>query len=99
MIINDLAKPIEIAGGDILVDATLVGKLLDITPGEIPALMRAHAITSLCERGVDVHDGEFRLTFFYRNRRARVNIDKAGRILQRLVGNRTIPRTLDTSGD
>jgi hypothetical protein len=29
-------------------------------------------ITSICERGIDDHEGEFRLTFFHLNRRARI---------------------------
>ena len=43
---------VEIANGDIQVDAVLLGELLSIPPAEIPALMRAGAITSRCERGV-----------------------------------------------
>ena len=57
----------EPLAGDILIDAALLGKLLDVKPAEVPTLMRAHAITSFCERGVDAHQGQFRLSFFYRN--------------------------------
>lgn len=97
MIAEDLPTPIEIAGGDILVDAALVGELLDIIPADVPALMRAHAITSLCERGVDVHEGEFRLNFFYRNRHARLSVDMTGQPLQFSVidsGKRVVTRKL-----
>jgi hypothetical protein len=93
---------VEIVDDDILVDAALLGELLDVTPAEVPTLMRAHAITSFCERGVDAHRGEFRLSFFYRNRRARLSIDTSGHILRRSVidvGQRPLPRSLHSSGD
>jgi hypothetical protein len=55
---------VEIVNGDILVDAILRGELLHIPPAEVPTLIRTHAITSVCERGVDAHQGEYRLSFF-----------------------------------
>ena len=73
----------EIHDGDIVVDAALVGQLLKVAPADVPALMRANAITSICERGIDEHDGKYRLSFFYGSRRARLSMDAAGRILQR----------------
>ena len=93
---------VEIANGDILVDAALLGELLDVAPAEIPTLMQAHAITSFCERGVRAHRGEFRQSFFYRNRRARLSVDTSRHILRRSVidfGRRPLPRTLHRSGD
>jgi hypothetical protein len=36
---------VEITDGDILVDAVLLGELLDIEPAGVSELMRAHAIT------------------------------------------------------
>jgi hypothetical protein len=93
---------VEITGGDILVDAALLGELLGVIPAEVPTLMRTHAITSLCERGVDAHHGEFRLSFFYRNRRARLSVDTSGHILRRSVidfGQQPLPRALHRSGE
>jgi hypothetical protein len=77
--------PVEIADGGFVIDATALGALLDVAPADIPALMRTRAITSLCERGLDANQGEFRLSFFYRRRRAWVNIDTSGRVLRRSV--------------
>jgi hypothetical protein len=99
---KDGLPQIEIVDGDISVDAALLGELLKVVPAEIPALMRAHAITSFCERGVDADQGEFRLSFFYQNRRVRVNVDTAGRILRRSIidfGRHPLPRALHRSGD
>jgi hypothetical protein len=93
---------VEITDGDILVDAVLLGELLDITPAGVPTLIRTRAITSVCERGIDAHQGEYRLSFFYQNRRARLSVDTAGHILQRSVidfGQRPLPRALHRSGD
>lgn len=93
---------IEIADSDISIDAVLLGELLSIMPAEVPELMRSHAITGFCERGIDADEGEFRLSFFHRNRRARVTIDAAGHILHRSVidfGEHPLPRAFHKAGD
>lgn len=92
---------IEIADGTITVDAAFVGGLLKVPPDEVPALMRARAITSLCERGVNEHAGGYRLSFFYRNRRARFSVDATGKVIQRSVidfGEVALPRELHRPG-
>ncbi len=93
---------VEIHGEEIVVDAQLLGELLDIPPAEVPALMRERSITSICERGVDAHVGQYRLSFFYRNRRARLSIDHYGHILNRSsidFGERQLPASMHRSGD
>ena len=88
---------VEINDKTVLIDATLLGELLNVLPGDVPALMREHAITSVCERGIDAHEGEFRLSFFYRNRRARLSFDASGQVLRRSIidfGDRPLPRVL-----
>jgi hypothetical protein len=77
--------PVEVADGGFVIDAGMLGTLLDIAPADIPALMRARAITSLCERGLDADQGVFRLSFFYRHRQAQVHIDASGRVLRRSI--------------
>jgi hypothetical protein len=87
---------------DITVDAATLGALLGVAAGEIPALLRARAITSLCERGTGTDEGRFRLSFFYRNRRARLHLDAAGCILRRGVidfGEKRLPAKLRRAGD
>lgn len=76
---------VEIANGDLLIDAELLSELLAIPIEDVAPLMRNLAITSVCEKGIDIHSGEFRLTFFHNNRRARLRIDCAGHIIQRSV--------------
>lgn len=91
---------ISISDDTFLVDGALLGKLLNVLPKDVPILMREHAITSICERGVDVHRGEFRLRFFYRNRRARLHVDTSGHILRRSIidfGKRPLPKSLHSS--
>ncbi len=90
-------RTIELSDRTFVVGAALIGELLHMPASRVPALMREGQITSACERGIDEHAGEFRLTFFYRNRRARLSTDAAGRILRRSVidfGNRPIPDAL-----
>ena len=87
--------------GAYVIDATLLGGLLGIPASRVPVLMRERVITSVCERGVDDNAGEYRLTFFYRNRRARLGLDSTGRILRKSVidfGDRPIPDALHRSG-
>jgi uncharacterized protein DUF6522 len=89
-------RSIEISGNAFVVDAGLIGELLRLPASEVPVLMRAGRITSACERGVHEHAGEFRLSFFYRNRRARLSTDADGRVLRRTVidfGERPIPQS------
>jgi len=88
---------VEFGDGTFVVDAMLVGELLDVPASQVPVLMRTGAITSLCERGIDDDEGEFRLTFFYRNRRARLSLDSTGGIIRRSAidfGDRPLPHAL-----
>ena len=74
---------VEIRDHEFVVDAALVGELLRLPVSRVQTLMRSGAITSSCERGIDEDAGEFRLSFFHGNRRARLSTDLAGRILRR----------------
>lgn len=88
---------IEIADGDIVIDAGLLAPLLDVAEAEVPGLMRSKAITSICERGIDAHEGHYRLSFFYRNRRVRLSVDPTGQVTQRMTinfGERALPPQL-----
>jgi len=85
---------IEFRDDAFVVDAALVGELLHLSASRVQILMRSGEITSVCERGLDQHAGEFRLSFFYGNRRARVSTDLEGRILRKSAidfGDRRIP--------
>jgi len=91
---TDHSMRVEITNDDILVDAILLAPLLDVSAAHVPDLMRKQAIRSVCERGVDVHEGQYRLTFFYRNRRVRLNVDSTGQVIQRTTlnfGDRGLP--------
>lgn len=92
---------VELSDDAFVVDAAVIGELLDLPAETVPVLMREGRITSACERGIDEHNGEFRLTFFHRNRRARLSTDLAGRILRRSVvdfGERPGPDMLYRAG-
>ncbi len=88
---------VDVSDGGFLVEAALLSDLLDLEPSLVPALMRASEITCLCERGLDEHQGEYRLTFFHKNRRARVRVDASGQVLHRSVvdfGERPLRRIM-----
>ena len=67
------------------IDASLLGELLDVPASRIQSLMRRNEITSLCERGEGEHAGQYRLTFFYKGRRARLSVDQSGQIILRSI--------------
>ncbi len=93
--------PIEFSENTFLVDAALIGHLLRVPAAHVPVLMREGKLTSACERGTDEHEGEFRLTFFCGNVRARLSADARGRILRRSVidfGDRPIPSAMRRGG-
>ncbi|MGX4805474.1 DUF6522 family protein [Bradyrhizobium guangdongense] len=88
---------IEFSDNTFVVDAALIGELLHIPATRVTILMREGGITSVCERGTGENEGEFRLTFFYRSRRARLITDLAGRLLRRSAidfGDRANPAAL-----
>ncbi|MGO4562545.1 DUF6522 family protein [Rhizobiales bacterium 3FA27D7] len=92
---------IEIGTNGILVDAKLLADLLRLDPATVHALMKAQEITSFCERGIEEHEGQYRLSFFYGNRRARLNVDAAGNVIQRSMidfGEAALPRQLHRTG-
>lgn len=83
------------------IDASFVGELLNVPPSRVQALMRRSEITSLCERGEGEHEGQYRLTFFYKRRRVRLNIDQSGQIIRRSIvdfGDRPLPSSLHRTG-
>jgi hypothetical protein len=71
--------------GAFTIDASLLGELLNVRPSDVHDLMRRNEITSRCERGEGEHEGQFRLTFFYKGRRARLDVDEADRIVRRSI--------------
>lgn len=93
---------IDIAGDDFVVDAAFLGALLGIASEAVPDLMRTRSITSFCERGVGQHEGSFRLSFFYRNRRLRLSIDGTGKVVRHSVvdfGDHPLPTAMRRPGD
>jgi hypothetical protein len=83
------------------IDVTIIGKSLGIDRSLVHTRMREGKITSLCERGVDNDAGRYRLTFFFENRRFRVIIDEAGKVIQRSTvdfGALQLPSSMHKSG-
>lgn len=92
---------IEFEDGDIVIDAAVVGPLLNVAPADVPGLMREGAITSLCEAGIDEHEGEHRLSFFYQGRRVRLKVAASGEILGRSIvdfGDTPLPPAMHRPG-
>lgn len=85
---------VERDGDSFTLDAALVGELFDVSPADVPALVRSKAITSVCETGIDADYSTFRLNLFYRGRHVRLRIGSEGHILHRSIidfGQRPLP--------
>ncbi len=76
---------VDILDEAFVVDAALIGELLDVPAAAVPALMHCRAITSVCETGMGTDQGTFRLNLFHRARHVRLRIDRAGNILHRSI--------------
>lgn len=76
---------LERSEGSFSIDALLLGELLNVPPSGVHVLMRQNKITSLCERGDGEHEGQYRLTFFYKGRRARLSVDESGEVIRRSI--------------
>lgn len=80
-----------------VVDAGLIGDLLNIPEDQVSDHVQKGTITTLCEKGIDEHDGGFRLSFFHYNRRAQIEVDCEGLVSNRTVidfGDRPLPASL-----
>ncbi len=83
------------------IDASLLSELLNLPSSHVQDLMRKREITSLCERGEGEHEGQYRLTFFYKGRRARLNVDESGEVIRRSIidfGDRPLPSAMHRPG-
>lgn len=92
---------IEFGDGGIVIEASLIGPLLHIEPADVPRLMREGAVTSLCETGIDDDAGAYRLSFFYRGRRVRLQVTEAGQVLRRSIvdyGDILLPQEMHRPG-
>jgi hypothetical protein len=93
---------IKIDDGAVEIDASIVGAGLGLEPQEVLSLMRAKAITSVCEHGVDDDAGRYRLTFFHKGRRLRLIVDDCGRLMRRSTidfGDRPLPARIHRTGE
>lgn len=92
---------VEFSADGIVIDAALVGPLFNIAPADVQELMRNGEITSLCEAGIDDHEGEFRLSFFFGGRRVRLLVAASGEVLRRSTidyGDSPLPNALHRPG-
>ena len=78
---------IRFEGNAIEIDALTIADAFDIRPSLLQQRIRDGALTTRCERGVDLDEGRYRLTFFTKRRRLRLIVDAAGNVLQRSLIN------------
>jgi hypothetical protein len=90
-------KPVEIRGGAIQVEASVVAEGLGLALPQFQKEMKAGKITSISERGTDADLGRHRLTFFSEHRRFRLVVDEGGTVIQRSAidfGDAPLPSSL-----
>ena len=88
---------VEFEQSALSIDATVIGRGLNVEPSLVQGQMREGKITVLCERGVNEDAGRHRLTFFYKNRRFRLIVDEEGNAVQRSTvdfGDQQLPASM-----
>ena len=73
---------IEMEDGQPVIDAADLARLLNLTPAEVQAKMRAQEITSRFETGAGEDAGRVRLTFFYETKTLRLTCSQDGTVLK-----------------
>lgn len=74
---------VDVLRDTFIIEAEQLATLLRLPAEAVRSLMQDGQITSICEKGAEEHLGQFRLTFFYRLRRAIICVDSEGTILER----------------
>lgn len=74
---------IELSSHDLRVEATLIAGDLGLPPEQVLNAMRAGRLTAVCEQGIEQDAGLTRITFYHANRRLRLVVDAAGKVLSR----------------
>ena len=64
-----------------MIDATDLGPLFGLPPGDVPGLMRQGLISCVAEKGEGADAGRFRVTFRHATVRVRFTVDAAGEVL------------------
>ena len=66
---------------EIAIDAEPVARALDLEPAAFLQLLAQRKINQLCERGTGEDEGLYRASFYHRGKRARVVVDREGRMV------------------
>lgn len=72
----DLTPAFEIA-----IDPAPIAQALALEPAAFLRLLEQRKISQLCERGTGEDEGLYRASFYHRGRRARVVVDRQGRMV------------------
>lgn len=72
---------VEFVGDQARIDAEIPARALGLSAAALQSGMRDGTITSRLERGEGADAGRIRLTFFSRDRRARIVAEETGRVL------------------
>tara|TARA_R110002074_G_scaffold127564_9_gene266860 strand:- start:1734 stop:1991 length:258 start_codon:yes stop_codon:yes gene_type:complete len=73
---------IDLTSSNPTIDAADLAKALDLEPADVAALMRAGAITSRLETGVDEDAGSHRLTFWHGDIKVRFTCAADGTVVK-----------------
>lgn len=66
---------------EIEIDAAPIAAALALDPAEFLRLLALRKIDQLCERGTGPDSGRYRASYYHAGRRARVVVDREGRML------------------
>ena len=77
---------------DIAIDGGIVARALGLEIDAFRQLMADRKVAVLCERGTGEDEGLYRASFYHRGRRARVVVDRQGRMVGEVEQARLTPR-------
>lgn len=66
---------------EIEIDGGLIADALELDQETFFHLLEIRKIDQLCERGTGEDEGLYRASFYYENKRARVVVDKTGKLI------------------
>ncbi|WP_449448112.1 DUF6522 family protein [Thermomonas brevis] len=66
---------------EITIDPAPIAQALALEPATFLRLLEQRKISQLCERGTGEDEGLYRASFYHRGRRARVVVDRQGRMV------------------
>lgn len=84
---------------EIEIDGSMIAAALGLDQDTFFHLLEIRKIDQLCERGTDEDEGLYRASFYYENKRARVIVDRSGKLIGSVEATTRQPGRRSTDAD